>query len=42
METDLGGSTLSPNELLQACDLAFQVCVLAGAPLSQRMTVLVL
>jgi len=42
MGTDLGGSALSPNELLQACDLAFQECVLVGAPLAQCMTILVL
>jgi len=42
MGTDLGRSTLSPNKLLQACDLAFQVHMLAGAPLAQHTTVLVL
>jgi len=40
--TDLGGSALSPNELLRACDLAFWECVLVGAPLAQHTTVLVL
>ena len=40
--TDLESSTLSPNELLRACNLAFQKCVLVEAPLAQCVTVLVL
>jgi len=42
MGTDLGGSALSPNELLQACNLAFQVHVLVGALLAQHVTILIL
>ena len=42
MGIDLGGSALPPNEPFRARDLAIRVRVLAGAPLAQRATVLVL
>jgi len=42
MGTDLEGSALSPNKLLQAHDLAFREHMLVGAPLAQRVTILVL